>query len=271
MTHIQADLYSASVDAYHHGVQVAHQLYVESQKFGVEVNQHLQKGVAYATRVCQEQLEKHWPTVKPYYDEHVVGNYRKKVEPHMEKHVYPMVTRSSKWYKQEFKPRVEQFGKDCERQYGRLIQLFEQQCKTSLKEFRKASRNSDFLKDHPPPKSLLTIWGDSCSHPQESVDLVFQCLLLLLGLVFYRRLWGIAVWVLSWGVTLILIFTPLGLVISRREFFSKNDKSSIATKGPAGVKSNKRGQQPVPDKAPSSNSGLASKSKRNGTTTKKTT
>lgn len=272
MTYIRADLYNASVGAYYHGVDVGRRLYFESKKYAGQANQHVQKGIEFVTQLYREQMKKHWPTVKPHFDEHVVGNYRKHVEPHVQKHVHPKMKQLSTWFRQEFIPLAENFSKKGQKQYAKFIALYGEQCNATLKQFRKACRNNDFLKEHPPPKSLMKMWGDSCSHPKESLELAFQGLLLLLGLLFYRRILRLVVWMLSWVASLILILTPLGLVISRRELFS-NKNAPPTTQAPSDGTSKQQKRQPVPDRAPSSknSNGVTSRSKRDGAATKKTT
>ncbi|KAG7359575.1 hypothetical protein IV203_034673 [Nitzschia inconspicua] len=101
MTHISNDLYDSSAYVLQRSADVGKQIFAESKK-------HAWKGAEQANMALKDLSEKHWPTIKPLYDQHIVENYQKHVEPHLKEHVYPRMTQLSKWFKIEVVPLVEQ-------------------------------------------------------------------------------------------------------------------------------------------------------------------
>jgi hypothetical protein len=267
---VTSDLYEASVNVYHRCLELGGHLYIKSKKYA-------KQGLHQVSEVVEAQMDKHWPVIKPYYDQHILGNYKNHFEPHFQKHVVPRIEQLSTWYKTTalpgckklvqdthtwYKtkaiPLFEQFVDNALAFYQKIIKAYGEQCRSSLKTFRKATKDNDFLKQHPPPKSFMELWGDSCSHPQESIDAFLQATLLLFGIIFYRRVLGITWWVVNFVLTILLTFTPLRFVISPR----RKSKTPLRAKVE---------EHPVPDvsrsgsSSPGSSNGGPYRNTRNGT------
>lgn len=195
------------------------QLFSESKK-------HARKGAEKANQVYKDQVDKHWPSIKPHYDEYVVGNFQKHVAPHLQQHVYPRLEQLSKWYKQDVVPRFQQAVKNIEQGYQRMVQLYGEECRSSLKAYKKARKENDFLKEHALPKAVVETWTHSCSHADETMESAIYGLLLLLGVIFHRRILGLAWWTLNLVLTILVTFTPLRFFVSgKRRKPVKNDSS----------------------------------------------
>jgi hypothetical protein len=232
MTHISTDLYDSSAYILQRSVDLGKVFFTESKK-------HAQRGAKEANKAIKQQVEKHWPTIKPHYDEHIVGNYHNHIKPRLQEHVYPRMDQLSKWYKNEVEPRLKQGVKDFQKGYQRLVEFYGKECLSSLKAYEKASKENDFLKEHPLPKSAIHTWTHSCSHPEETMESAVYGLLLLAGIIFHRRILGTVWWMLNLVLTILVTFTPLRFFISRRKSQVKQRLSS--------VKREKDEGPPVPD------------------------
>jgi hypothetical protein len=236
MTHIATDLYDSSLHVYHRSLEVGKQIASNSKE-------HAQKGIEQATTIYQQQMEKHWPAIQPHYEEHIKGNYEKHVAPHLQKHVFPRTRQASTWYKttavplvkeiirecrsfydKVVVPRVKEMIEGCHSSYEDVVVFYGKECRSALSAYRKASKEHDFLKMHPLPKSVLHTWKDSCSHPEESIEAFAYGFLALIGLIFYRRVLGMIWWILNFVLVILCMVTPLGLVISPRRRSSGSSK-----------------------------------------------
>jgi hypothetical protein len=217
MTHISIDLYDSSAYLWQRSITTGKHLYDESKK-------QVQKGTEKATNVYKDQMDKHWPTIKPHYEEHIVGNFQKHVAPHLEEHVYPRLSQLSKWYQREIVPRFQQCVRTVQQHYRRMTRLYGEECRSSLKAYKQASKENDFFKEYPLPQSVLQTWTNSCSHPEETMDSAINGLLLLLGIIFYRRILDVVWWTLHLLLAILVMFTPLRFFVSHKN--SKLKKGS---------------------------------------------
>jgi len=240
MTYIANDVYDASGKAYSQAFETVMVVYAESRKHVTvaarTASGHISDGLEYSSRLIVDQTDKHWPTIQPYYNEHVTDNYEKHVEPHLREHVFPMLHQASVWYQNEampllvqniedgrkvydvqFFPLVQKLLKGVKEFHQTMIRLYGEYCRSSLKEFRKASKESesDFLKKYPPPTYFMESWQRSCAHPQESLSALMQGTLLVFTILFYRRIIGLLWWIVTFLISIIIRFTPLRFVFSR--------------------------------------------------------
>ena len=238
MTYIASDLYDSSVHVYHRSLEVGKQIAVNSKE-------HAQKGIEQVTEIYQQQVEKYWPTIQPHYEEHIKGNYEKHVAPHLQKHVFPRMKQASTWYKTTAVPLVKEVIKECHSFYGevvvprvkemiegchssydKVVVFYGKECRSALSAYRKISKENDFLKKHPLPRTVLDTWKDSCSHPEETIEALTYGVLALIGLIFYRRVLGMIWWILNFVLVILCTVTPLGLLISPRRR-SKGPSKSV--------------------------------------------
>jgi hypothetical protein len=241
MTHITVDLYDSSSYIWQHSVDAGRHLYAESKTLA-------EKGATKVYQVYQEQMDKHWPTIKPHYDEHIVGNFQKHIAPHLQEHVYPRIGQFSKWYKKEVVPRFQHGKRNAQQGYQKLIELYGEECQSSLLAYKQASKENDFLKEHPLPKSVLQTWTHSCSHPEETMESAMYGLLLLLGITFYRHILNVIGWTLNLVLAILMTFTPLRFFISRRKYKTPKNKKMMMSS----VHGNVDDDMAIPDIAPSS-------------------
>mmetsp|Transcript_4523 Transcript_4523/g.11663 ORF Transcript_4523/g.11663 Transcript_4523/m.11663 type:complete len:656 (-) Transcript_4523:902-2869(-) len=225
MTLVTNDLLDASAVAYEHVTVAASELYTESVRIA---SAHISDGLEYSNRFLNEKVEDHWPSVQPYYEEHIQSNYQTHLQPHLQKHVYPRVQQASSWSTQVAKPTVLQAIDDgkrsydaqvapiIEQQYQTVVFLYETYCRHSLNEFLKAGQELQILKDNPPPAFLLESWTTSCEHPEDSLSALMYGSLVLLLVVFYRRILRLAWWIVSFSLSLVVRLTPLRFVVPRR-------------------------------------------------------
>lgn len=244
MTHVAEDLYDVGATAYKKasdaaGVVAAESLRIASEKAsdGLRLakahapdglraaSAKLSDGVDYSGRLMNEKFNEHWPTVSPYYKEHVLGNYETHVEPHLQTHVFPKLRQASTWSNEVGMPMaleaIEEGKKTyqsevvpmLERQYQGAARLYANYCRSSLQEFLKASQELEVLKDNPPPAFLLESWETSCENPKDSLTALMQGTLVLFLVLFYRRIFGLAWSIVSFFVSLVVRFTPLRFFI----------------------------------------------------------
>lgn len=233
MTHIASDVYDVSAVAYRKASGAA----VVAVTNGLESsNRFLSDKLDDSNRFIVDKFDEHWPTVSPYYEEHVSGNYQKHIvgnfqthlEPPLQKHVFPKLRQASSWSNEVAKPLVldaiedgktainAQVAPVVERHYQEAANMFGNYCKSSLQEFQKASQELEVLKDHPPPAFLLESWETSCANPRDSIIALMQGTIVFLFVIFYRRLFGLAFSIVAFSVTLVVRFTPLRFVVPRR-------------------------------------------------------
>jgi hypothetical protein len=203
-------------------------------------------GLEYSKRFINDQMDELWPKIQPYYKEHITDNYETLIEPHLKEHVFPTLHRASGWFHEAAMPVIVQTIEDGRKFYGaqvsplvqKLVQdgkeihqttigLYGEYCQSSFEEFRKASKEVDFLKNNPPPMHFMESWKKSCAHPQESLSALMQGSLLLITILFRRRIFGLFWWIMTSLVSIVIRFTPLRFVFSRRSA----DKSSAKSKG----------------------------------------
>jgi len=244
MTHVATDMYDVSASAYNQGWEVSASAYNQAWEGAMVVyaesltqagaaseiaSAHVSDGLKYSSRFINEQVDEHWPTIQPYYEEHIIGNYQTHIEPHMQQHVFPRLHQASVWFHGVAMPFVVQTIEDGKKvydsrvspvlkeQHQAAVRLYGEYCQSSLQEFRKASKESDILKDNPPPAYFMESWEKSCANPQDSLNALAQGALFLFAAIFFRRLLGLAWWiVVTFLVSPVLRFTPLGFVFSWR-------------------------------------------------------
>ena len=225
MTLVTSDLFDASAVAYKHASAAVSELYTESVRIA---SAHVSDVREYANRRISEEYEERWPDIQPYYEEHIVNNYQTHLEPHLQKHVFPKLQQASSWSSQVAKPTVLQAIDDgkksydaqvapiFEQQYQVVVALYETYCRYSLNEFLKASQELQVLRDNPPPDFLLESWTTSCENPRDSLSALMHGSLVLLLVIFYRRLLRLAWWIVGFSLSLVVSLTPLRFVVPRR-------------------------------------------------------
>jgi hypothetical protein len=233
MTHIASDVYDVSAVAYMKASGAAAVAYSKSvQIAGAKVT----NGLESSNRFLFDKFDEHWPTVSPYYEEHISGNYQKHVvgnyqthlEPPLQKHVFPKLRQASSWSNEVAKPLVLEAIEDgkttinarfvpvVEHHYEGAARLYGNYCKSSLEEFLKASQELEVLKDHPPPAFLLESWETSCDNPRDSISALMQGTIVLFLVIFFRRLFGLAWSIVAFSVSLVIRLTPLRFVVPHR-------------------------------------------------------
>jgi uncharacterized membrane protein YbaN (DUF454 family) len=100
--------------------------------------------------------------------------------------------------------------------HKKLIRSYGQECKAMFQLYKKASREQEFLKQHALPKSLLEAWSNSCANPEESIQAAIYGILLVVGIMFHRTIFGLIWWIINIPLTILLTITPLGLMFRRR-------------------------------------------------------
>jgi len=225
MTHVAVDVYDASIVAYNRASDTAAVVYEESRRIA---SAQVSGGLEYSNRVLNDKFEDHWPSISPFYEEHVADNYKTHLEPPLQKHVFPRLQKASSWSKEVGKPMVLRGiddGKNSfntrvvpviERQYTKLARRYGNYCRHSLKEFLKATHEIGVLKDYPPPDFLLESWETSCENPRESMSALFQGTFVLLLVIFHRRVLRLAWSIFVFTFFFVIRFTPLRFVIPRR-------------------------------------------------------
>ena len=220
MTHVAEDFYGAGAAVYKQASDKAAEVYDDSRK---KASVHVSNGIEYSSRVLNEKFDEHWPTVAPYYEDIVAGNYQK-VEPHLNDHVYPKLRQASDWTNEVVKPKVFEAIDDGKKTITPVIEsniqgatdLYENYCRSSLTEFLKATEEVDVLKEHPPPSFLLDSWETSCENPRDSITALAQGMGVLLALVFYRRILGLAWSIVKFFLLLFVRLTPLRFFLPRK-------------------------------------------------------
>ena len=220
MTHVASDMYDVSASAYNQAWETAIVVYAESLTLAGEASEiaiaHVSDGLKYSSRFINDQVDEQWPVIHPYYEEHIVGNYQTHLEPHLSQHVFPSLNQASVWFHETAMPFVVQTIEDGQQVYNAqvspvlqkyhqsVVRLYGEYCQSSLKEFRKASKEMDILKDYPPPAYFMESWKKSCANPQESLNALMQGTLLLFTIL---RILGLICWVIK-SLISILCFTP---------------------------------------------------------------
>lgn len=232
ITHVSADLYDAGLTVYAKSVKQAG---VASEVVMAQVS----KGVEKSKRFVHGQVGEHWLAIEPLYQEHVANNYQTHLEPHLQNHVFPRLHEASVGFRATIVPLVIKAIEEIkqtyktklvpvmEEKYQMIVNMYGYYCKLYLREFQKASQESDILKDHPPPAYLLESWQTSCANPRESLSALMNGTLTLLALIFYRRVFGLVWWMGTFSLSLVILplrWTPLGWFLPRRSMGS--DKPS---------------------------------------------
>ena len=233
MTHITSDVYDVGAVAYRKASGAA----IVAVTNGLESsNRFLSDKLDDSNRFIVDKFDEHWPTVLPYYEEHITGNYEKHIvgnyqthlEPPLQKHVFPKLRQASSWSNEVAKPLVLDAIEDgktvinaqvvpvVERHYQGAATVYGNYCKSSLQEFQKASEELEVLREHPPPAFLLESWETSCANPRDSITALMQGTLVLFLVIFCRRLFGLVFSIFAFSVTLVIRFTPLRFVVPRR-------------------------------------------------------
>lgn len=228
MTHFATDMYAVSSHVVSRSVDTSKILFEKSKE--------------QAGKIYQQQMEKHWHTIEPHYEEHIKGNYKKHVAPHLEKHIFPRMKQLSKWYKDVAAPRAQQAFKDLQKGHKNLIRWYGQQCKSTFKSYKQLSKEKEFFREHPLPRSVSEAWSNSCANPEESIKAFTYTILLVIGIMFHRTIFGLIWWIINIPLTILLTVTPLGLIFRRRRQRGTKPGKSIKIENDA----------PVPDMAPSS-------------------
>eukprot|EP00537_Pseudo-nitzschia_pungens_P005914 CAMPEP_0172357802 /NCGR_PEP_ID=MMETSP1060-20121228/2131_1 /TAXON_ID=37318 /ORGANISM="Pseudo-nitzschia pungens, Strain cf. cingulata" /LENGTH=703 /DNA_ID=CAMNT_0013078645 /DNA_START=91 /DNA_END=2202 /DNA_ORIENTATION=+ len=231
VTHVATDLYDAGFVAYAESVkqaEVARDLAMA----------HVAEGMKKSKRFVNGQVDEHWPTIQPYYEEHIANNYQVHLEPHLKKHVFPMFHKGSVWFQAIVVPMAIEVVEEIQKAYQTkvvpimtakhkdMVVTYGYYCKLYLREFKKASKESEILKDHPPPAYLLESWQTSCAHPRESLGALTNGILILLALIFFRRIVGLVWWMASFSLSLVLMpvrWTPLRWFLPRRSVVSETN------------------------------------------------
>lgn len=233
MTHVGADVYDAGAAAVGQVAGKATEVYGQVAGKAKEV---YGQSLEYSSRVINEKYEEHWPSVAPYYDDIIIGNYQKlerqyqEIQPHLEAHIYPHVRTASAWTNDVAKPKVLEAIDDAkkvvspviEEKYNGAAKLYADYCKYSLIEFVRATQEIELFKDHPPPDFLLGSWETSCQNPHDSIKALMQGVGLLFAIIFYRRLLRLA-----WSILVFVLLIPVKL--SPLRFFLPR-KSTVTSK-----------------------------------------
>jgi hypothetical protein len=74
------------------------------------------------------------------------------------------------------------------------------------------------------PTSVLKIWKDSCSHPDESLEAAIKGFMVILALLFWRPIFNLTMWMFGFVTSVILTITPLGFIIPRRSSRRRGQK-----------------------------------------------
>lgn len=245
MTHVTTDLYDAGLIARD------------------AASAHISKGLENSKRFVHEQFnelwliiephyQKQWLIIEPYYQEHVANNYQTHLEPHVQKHVVPRLDQASVWFRATAVPFVKEVVEEIIKMYKvkvtpvveekqkEIVNMYGYYCKLYLREFQKATKESDILKDYPPPAYVLESWKTSCANPQESLGALLNGIFTLLALIFYRRIFGLVWWIGTFSLSLVLLplrLTPLGWFLPRRSTGSKMPKNAKkSSESPPAVK-----------------------------------
>lgn len=234
MTHVRTDLYDVGLTA------------SEAAKA------HVSKGLENSKRFVRGQFDAHWLTIEPYYQDHVANNYQTHLEPHVKKYVVPRFNQASIWFRATAVPFVNEVIEETKKMYKTkvapvveqkqkvVVNMYGYYCKLYLREFQKASKESDILKDYPPPAFVLQSWQTSCANPQESLGAFLNGIFTLLALIFYRRIFGLVWWMGTFSLSLVLLplrWTPLGWFLPRRSTGSKMPKDAKkSSESPPAVK-----------------------------------
>ena len=220
VTHVAIDFYDASASVAKHASDKAAEVYdVSKRKAGI----HVSNGLEYSSRVINEKFDEHWPTVAPYYDDMVTGNYEK-IAPHLQDHVYPALRQASDWTNTVVKPKVLEAIDDGKKTVTPVIEqniqvaadVYEGYCRSSLTEFLKATEEVEVLKEHPPPSFLLESWETSCEKPRDSIIALSQGTAIFFALIFWRRIMGLAWGIVKFFLLLFVKLTPLRFFLPRK-------------------------------------------------------
>lgn len=268
MTHVASDMYDVSASAYNQVWEAATVVYAESLTLagvGSKIaSTHVSDGLKYSSRFINDQVDEQWPIIQPYYEEHIAGNYQTHLEPHLRQHVFPTLHQASVWFHNTAMPFVVQTIEDGKQVYDAqvspvlkkhhqsVVRLYGEYCQSSLQEFRKASKELDILKDYPPPAYFMESWKKSCANPQESLNALMQGTFFLFAAIFHRCLFGLAWWIVTFLMSLVIRFTPLRFVFSRHSGTSASastESSSSSSSSPPATPSKKGSSPPAMAKA----------------------
>lgn len=129
--------------------------------------------------------------------------------------IVPMVIRAMEDIKKSYQTKIAPI---IEAKHQGAVDTYGYYCKLYLREFKKASTESDVLKSHPPPAYLLESWKTSCAQPRESLGALTNGTLTVLALIFYRRILGLVWWIATFSLSLVIMplrWTPLGWFLPR--------------------------------------------------------
>lgn len=197
MTYIANDVYVASANAYSQAWKTTLQVYTESQKHAViatkVTGEHVSNGLEYSSRFINHHVNEHWPTIQPYYKEHITDNYEAHIEPHLRQHLFPRLNQACVWYRDELVPwsvqRIEgshtffntnispslrTVFDEVKKIHPKMVGLYGDYCSSSLQEFLKISKESDMLEKYLPPTYFMESWKQSCAHPRASMSALMQ-------------------------------------------------------------------------------------------------
>ena len=183
----------------------------------------------------QEQYEKHWPKVKPHYDERVapvVAKFEawkeKELDPKYQKAMAkyreikenefdPRFEVASKKFKElkkdEFEPRFEQLKQKSREQFKDRARRYAHACQEAL-EF---GRNLANEKNLPFDDTIAPYIKESCQHPEESITNFFYAWLAIFAFFFRRRIFRLIFGIVGFFWGLFVSFTPLRFFIRRKK------------------------------------------------------
>jgi hypothetical protein len=167
-----------------------------------------------STALYQEQYEKHWPTIKPHYDERVVPlitKYNDVKQKEFDPRYQAGMVKYEQIKEKEFDPRYEQLKKKSSKQFKDLARTYGEKCKEALK----FGRALALEKDLPFDDIIAPYMTESCQHPEESITYFVYAWLVILGLLFRRRMFRLVFGIVGffWGI--VVAVTPLRFFIRR--------------------------------------------------------
>lgn len=275
MTQISDDIYEITMNAYSHAAQAASvaatktahattlaatktahaaslaatNINVHGQRLAKELVVKAEYGYKKSIQIYNEQYNKHWPTIKPHYDQHVAPLVNKFLV-FKAKEIDPKLNSLKKEYlkikTQQIDPRLEQFNTERERRFEQLVTVFEAHCNDAYQLSRQLAKDHNQMDKFREYGPMLK---ETCDDPEHSVTIGLRIMVAFLLLPFVGLIFGLAwgivrlVWNIFLTVTLIRFFLP------RRSTTSTTKKQAIKVKkeksvgGGSPVKNNHRSKK----------------------------